>query len=235
MTLTVRETARLLNVSEKTVYRWITERGLPTRRVGDQYRLSRADVLEWATSNRVAVSPEIFAEPESAGPLPTLADALNAGGVVYRVEGSGRDEVLRSMVASLRLPEEPDPDFVFEVLRARENLGSTAVGDGMAIPHPRHPLVLHVSRPSITLGFLETPVDFGALDGKPVDTLFVILSPTVRAHLHLLALLAFGLHQPSFARAVRERAGRAEILREASHVDTLRPPHEAAAPAERAR
>lgn len=232
MTLTVRDTARLLQVSEKTVYRWIAERGLPARRVGDQYRLSRADVLEWATSNRVAVSPEIFAEPEATGPLPTLADALAAGGVVYRVEGLGRDEVLRSMVTSLRLPEDSDPDFVFEVLRARENLGSTAVGDGVAIPHPRHPLVLHVGRPSITLGFLETPVDFGALDGKPVGTLFVILSPTVRAHLHLLALLAFGLHQPGFARAVRERSGRAEILREAGRVDALRPARPDAAPAQ---
>jgi PTS system nitrogen regulatory IIA component len=118
------------------------------------------------------------------------------------------------------------------VLRARENLGSTAVGDGVAIPHPRHPLVLHVSRPSITLGFLETPVDFGALDGKPVDTLFVILSPTVRAHLHLLAVLAFGLHQPDFARAVRARAGRAEILREAARVDSMGPARYAAAPAQ---
>jgi PTS system nitrogen regulatory IIA component len=235
MTLTVRDTARLLRVSEKTVYRWIAERGLPARRVGDQYRLSRADVLEWATSHRVAVSPEIFVEPEEAGPLPTLADALTAGGIVYRVEGVARDDVLRSMVSSLRLPEGSDPDFVFEVLRARENLGSTAVGDGVAIPHPRHPLVLHVGRPSITLGFLETPVDFGALDGKPVDTLFVILSPSVRAHLHLLAVLAFGLHQGDFARAVHARAGRAEILREAARVDALGPARHSAASAREGR
>src|SRR5262245_18997607 len=119
MTLTVRETARLLNVSEKTVYRWVAERGLPARRIGDQYRLSRAEVLEWATANRVAVSPEIFVEPEEAGPLPMLADALATGGIIYRVEGVGRDEVLRSMVASLRLPDGSDPDFVYEVLRAR--------------------------------------------------------------------------------------------------------------------
>jgi len=162
---------------------------------------------------------------------PSAPDALATGGIIYRVEGVGRDEVLRSMVASLRLPDGSDPDFVYEVLRARENLGSTAVGDGVAIPHPRHPLVLHVTRPSITLGFLETPVEFGALDGKPVDTLFVILTPTVRAHLHLLALLAFGMHQSGFRRAVRQRAGRAEILREAAHVDSLRPAAEQAASA----
>ena len=69
---------------------------------------------------------------------------------------------------------------------ARESLGSTGIGDGIAIPHVRNPIVMHIPRPTITLCFLEHPIDFGALDGQPVHTLFTIVSPTVRAHLHLL-------------------------------------------------
>jgi nitrogen PTS system EIIA component len=222
MTLTVRDASRLLNVSEKTLYRWIAERGLPAQRIGDQYRLNRAELLEWATSNRVNAAPALFGEPEEAGlPLPTLEEALSEGGVYYRIEGRDRDEVLRCLVGTLRLPEGTDPDFLFEVLRARERLASTAVGDGIAIPHPRHPLVLHVARPSVTLCFLEQPVDYGALDGKPVSALFTILSPTVRAHLHLLSVLAFALQQPEFRRAIETQAARHAILREASRVDAL--------------
>jgi nitrogen PTS system EIIA component len=222
MTLTVHDAAQLLNVSEKTVYRWIAERGLPARRVGDQYRLSRAELLDWVTANRAEASIELFTEPEEeAGPLPTLEEALTNGGVVYRVEGSSRDEVLRSAVGASRLPEGVDPEFVYEVLRARERLGSTAVGKGVAMPHPRHPLVLHVTRPSVTLCFLEKPVDYGALDGEPVSALFLILSPTVRGHLNLLGRLALGLRQPGFSRAVREQAARNVILREAARIDAL--------------
>jgi len=224
--LTVRDAARMLQVSEKTVYRWLSDRGLPAHRVGDQYRFNRAELLEWVIANRVNASPDLFEEP--AIPLPQLAEALAAGGVHYRLEGRDRDAVLRSVAQTLRLPEGTDPEFVFQVLRGRELLGSTAVGDGVAIPHPRHPLVLHVTRPSIALCFLETPIEYGALDGMPVSVLFIILSPSVRAHLHLLSRLAFALHQPGFREAVTRQAVRQEILSQAERVD------EAAAKAARA-
>jgi PTS system nitrogen regulatory IIA component len=71
--------------------------------------------------------------------------------------------------------------------------------------------VLHV-RPAVTLCFLEHPVDFGALDGKPVHALFLLVSPTVRAHLHLLSRLSAALHDPELKRLVVEQGGREEIL-----------------------
>jgi PTS system nitrogen regulatory IIA component len=63
--LTVREAAALLNASEKSVYRWIKQGLLPAYRINDQYRINRAELLEWATARKLHVSPEIFAEPEA--------------------------------------------------------------------------------------------------------------------------------------------------------------------------
>jgi PTS system nitrogen regulatory IIA component len=220
MQLTVRDVARILDVSEKTVYRWIRERDLPAYRVNEQYRFNRAEILEWATSRKVNVSTQIFEEPESrAVPLPSLSSALESGGIVYRLGGTDQESVLHAVVESLRLPDEVDRDFLFRVLLAREALGTTGVGDGIAIPHVRNPVVLHVSRPSITLCFLEKPVDFGALDGQPVHTLFTLVSPTVRAHLHLLSRLAFGLRDAGFRGVVTRQGLRDEILAEARRVD----------------
>ena len=68
MNLSVRDTANLLSVSEKTIYRWIKLQAIPAYRVQDQYRFNRAEILEWATSRRMNVSSEIFAEPEAARP-----------------------------------------------------------------------------------------------------------------------------------------------------------------------
>lgn len=64
----------------------------------------------------------------------------------------------------------------------------------------------------ITACFLERPVDFGALDGRPVHALFTLISPTVRAHLHLLSRLSFALRDPAFKDAVVRQASREEIL-----------------------
>jgi PTS system nitrogen regulatory IIA component len=217
MKLTVREAAKLLNTSEKSVYRWIKQGLLPAYRINDQYRINRAELLEWATSRKISVSPAIFEEPEGGdAPLPPLEEALRAGGIHYRVGGHDKASVLHAVVDTMKLPDDVDREFLYQVLLAREALGSTGIGDGIAIPHVRNPIVLHLSRPIVTLCFLERPVDFGALDGQPVTTLFTLISPTVRAHLHLLSRLAFTLRDPRFNAAVRNQASREEIL-EALH------------------
>jgi PTS system nitrogen regulatory IIA component len=211
--LTVREAAALLNASEKSVYRWIKQGLLPAYRINDQYRINRAELLEWATARKLHVSPEIFAEPESEDEAPpSLEEALRAGGIHYRVGGRDKASVLHAVVDTMKLPDDVDRDFLYQVLLAREALGSTGIGDGIAIPHVRNPIVLHLSRPIVTLCFLEQPVDFGALDGQPVTTLFTLVSPTVRSHLHLLSRLAFVLRAPRFSEAMRTQASREEIF-----------------------
>lgn len=219
MELTVRDSARLLNVSEKTIYRWVKQGKLPAFRVNEQYRFNRAELLEWATSQRVNVSAQIFVEPSSATVPTRLVDSLRAGGIHYRVGGNDKTAALRAVVELMPLPEQVDRDYVLQVLLARESLGSTAVGQGIALPHVRNPVVMHVSRPMVTVAFLEHPVEFGALDGQPVHTLFTMLSPTVRAHLHTLACLSHALQQPSFAEVIRRPGSREEILAACEAID----------------
>ena len=220
MQLTVRDVSKLLAVSEKTIYRWVKQGVLPAYRVNEQYRFNRAELLEWATSRRMSVSAAVFEEPESnATPIPGLAEALRAGGIFYRLGGEDKEAVLRAVVEHLRVPEEVDREFLLRVLLAREALQSTGIGDGIAIPHVRNPIVLHVSRPMVTLCFLDKPVEFGALDGKSVHVLFTMVSPTVRAHLRLLSRLAFALHDTGFKKAVLRQASRDEILRECERVE----------------
>lgn len=231
MHLTVRDAARLLNVSEKTIYRWVKDGGLPAYRVSEQYRFHRAELLEWATARRINVSPDIFAEPEGAATrLPGIVEALQAGGIVYRVSGTDRESVIRAIVEVMRLPEGADREFLSRVMLARENLASTGIGDGIAIPHVRSPIVLHVTQPTITLCFLEKPVDFAALDGRPVHALFSLISPTVKAHLHLLSRLAFLLRDARMKETVLRQAAREEILAEARRVEeSLKTPVQAVA------
>ncbi len=220
MVLTVRDVAKLLSVSEKTIYRWIGQGSLPAYQIQDQYRFNRAELLEWATSRRIAIDPHIFAEPESSGqPLPSLCDALVNGGVNYRVVGKDKWEVLKSVVHLVSLPEEVDRDFLYKVLVAREELSSTGIGEGIAIPHVRNPVVLHVAKPMVSLSYLENPVDFGAIDNKPVYALFLLISPTVRAHLHLISRLAYALHDPQFRDVIKRQGLREEINAAARSVE----------------
>jgi PTS system nitrogen regulatory IIA component len=71
----------------------------------------------------------------------------------------------------------------------------------------------------VTLFFLENPIDFGAIDGQPVYALFMLISPTVRAHLHLLSRLAFALRDPLFQGVIKRQGLREEIMEAAKQVE----------------
>ena len=220
MELTVRDSARLLKVSERTIYRWIKQDTLPAYRVNEQYRFNRVELLEWAITQGVGVSPKMFTTPDASGAAPsTFSAALAAGGIHYGVPGADKHGALAAAIGRMPLPEELDRDLLLDVLLARESLGSTGIGDGIAIPHVRNPIVMRILQPLVTLCFLATPVEFEAVDGKPVHTLFTIVSPTVKVHLHMLSRLAFALRQPVFADVIARQRSCEEILACASAID----------------
>lgn len=213
MMLDVKEVAKLLTVSEKTVYRWIGKNEIPAYKIGESYRFNRVELLEWATANKIKVSYRIFDEAlETGDSMPSLTEAISAGGIHYRIPGTDKNSVLRSIVDIIHLPDDIDKDFLLGALLARENLGTTAMGGGIAIPHVRNPIIFHVNRPVLALCFLEQPIDFNALDGMPVDTVFTIVTHTVRSHLHILSRLSYALHQPDIRGIINGSSGRQQIL-----------------------
>ena len=221
MQLTVRDVAKLLAVSEKTVYRWLDQQTLPAYKVNNQYRFNRAELLEWAMANRINVSKELFSEPESVGVrLQGIGEAIKTGGIYYRVAGKDKVSALKSIVELLQLPPEVDKEFLFNVLLAREEIASTGIGDGIAIPHVRNPIVLHVPQPIISLCFLEEPIGFKAIDGKPVYCLFTIISPTARAHLHLLSRLSFMLQDAILKNSIKNQDTRENIFAHISRIES---------------
>lgn len=221
MQLTVRDVTRYFNVTEATVTRWIKQRGLPAQRVqGGQYRFHRAELLEWATAQRIKIATELFDHLENdAEPAPTVSEALEAGGIFYDLPDTNKELALQALVEKLPVPEGTDRQLLYHLLLAREAAASTAIGDGIAIPHVRNPIVLHVPRARITLCFLQKAVEFAALDGQPVHVLFSLISPTTRVHLQLLSRLSFALHDPAFKDVVVRRGSPEAILAQARRLE----------------
>lgn len=220
MLMKASEVAALLANDESDVIRWIRKEKLPATMVHGSYRINRVDLLEWATEHGIKVPPELFAAARSDLELPPLSQAVEAGGVHCGVQGDDKLSVLRNVVNLLRLPPQVDPEFLLQVLLAREALGTTAIGDGIAIPHVRNPILLqNKPLPAVSLCFLAHPVDFGAVDGLPVRILFMLTSPTVKVHLHLLSRLAYALHDPEFRAALNLSCDRAAILKAARRLE----------------
>ncbi|HUO05826.1 MAG TPA: PTS sugar transporter subunit IIA [Candidatus Binataceae bacterium] len=220
MHLNVREVSKLMRVSEKRVNEWIRSGILHADRVNQQYQFHRCDLLERTVSREIDVRTEIFsASKRSGNHTPSLVESLRAGGTFQRVHGTDKQAVLQRIVETLSLPPSVSREAISQLLFAREAMGSTAIGEGIAIPHVRRPILLNAPRASISLHFLEHPVDIGGFDGEPVFAIFLLISPTARTHLYLLSRLSFALHDSNLKAALARRAPAEEILTEFQRVE----------------
>ncbi|MFA5793950.1 MAG: PTS sugar transporter subunit IIA [Candidatus Brocadiia bacterium] len=223
MQLTVKDAAKFLNIPEKTIYRMIKNGEIPACQVLDQFRFNKSELLEWALERKINVNLDSFSQETELGantPLPTISDALREGGVFYRVGGKDMQSVLQSIVKILNLPESINRELLLKVLLARESLASTGIGGGIAIPHVRNPIIVQSAKPQIALCFPGNPVDFHAIDGKPVSALFVLICPNIRLHLYLLSRLAFILQNESFKEVLKRQGLSNEIFSVLNDIDT---------------
>lgn len=213
MQINVKELASMLNVTERTVYRWIKEQTIPFYKVHDQYRFNRVEILDWATANKIDVSHQIINDSADKNISEwNLTEAIKKGGIYYRIEGKDKKSLLNTVLNLLNLPDDVKKETLLEAMLVREELGSTGLGEGIAIPHARYPVVTHILSPIVSICFLDKPVDYGSIDGKPVSCLFTLISPTVRSHLAMLSRIAYVLKNAGVKNALAAQKTRDFIL-----------------------
>ncbi len=214
MQLSLKQTAELFNVSENTVIGWVNDENLPAEVVADQYRFHRAELLEWSAINHHEFSTAIYSSFNGdLTPAAThLADALEVGGILYDVDGSDLREVLENALDGLPIPPSFNTETLVELFLAREQLGSTAVGNGIAVPHPRSPILLTVTTAVARLCFLKRPLEISTPDGKPVDKLFLLICATAHDHLQLLARLGAVLRVDSVMSLLNDKVDAPQLL-----------------------
>jgi PTS system nitrogen regulatory IIA component len=121
-----------------------------------------------------------------------LSDLLSVPTIKLDLAGRDRDSVLKELVDLIPQIEE-DFEMRNTLLRAlhdREQLHSTGIGDGVALPHARNALVGLVDKPVIIFGRHAKGIPYGAIDGKPAQLFFLLIAPTVTLHLAILARIS---------------------------------------------
>lgn len=117
-----------------------------------------------------------------------ISSLLREEMVIPDLKAKDRDEVLREMVVFLKEKEVINNEAeLFEKLVQRENLGSTGVGDGIAIPHCK---LAEISEPIVVLAVSKKGVAFSSLNGKPTSVFFLVISPPENPSLNLQILAA---------------------------------------------
>lgn len=130
----------------------------------------------------------------------SIPSLIPADRVISESSAASKRALLTDMAAALPTM---DPDLVLEVVMAREQLGSTGIGHGVAIPHGRMP---DLTTPIVVLARHRQGIDFDAIDGKPVHIVIMLLVPDNedRTHLELLARLARLLQKEDFRQRIMD-------------------------------
>lgn len=224
MDLKIKDVADLLNVSEKTIQRWLVDGKIPAYRIDQQYRFNRTEIEDWVMnhkSEKDGVSP--FGEQDlvqavesnpgitSGNKQFSLYRALHKGGVISNMPGNTKEEVIRSTMKVIAKEMNVDAEVVTELLLDRENLQPTALNHGIGIPHTRD-FLLSAHYDVVTIVFPEKALPYGALDGIPVHTLFFLFACDDKKHLHLLAKIAHLSSQPAFLKLLQSKPSKESLL-----------------------
>ena len=137
--------------------------------------------------------------------MPTT-DLVSPNAIIPAMKVNGKKQALQEIAAKAAELTGHNEKAIFEILLQREKLGSTGVGNGVAIPHGK------LQKLGSVFGLfarLERPIDFDALDGQPVDLIFLLLAPEGAGadHLKALARVARLLRDPEVARKLRASNG----------------------------
>jgi len=210
MDLKLKDVADLLNVSEMTIQDWLSEGKIPAYRINNQYRFSRVEIENWVLNNKLPkpackknlrdthtdLDSSLENQQEDNPPIVkggvkqfSLFRAIHKGGVINKAQGNSKEEIIRSATKIIASELKLDAEVLSELLLDRENLQPTALNNGIGIPHPRD-FLLNSPHDVVTIVFPESPVEYGALDGKPVSILFFLFACKDKSHLHLLAKIA---------------------------------------------
>lgn len=216
MILTLKELAEYLRVNERTILRMLKTGKIQGAKIGGQWRFngSQIDKVFFPSTpldDDDDMPMSILTRPHIGIPISRM---MNEERIILDIKGVNTEEVIKELT---------DPRFFFglvldvhdlqEKCMARENVLSTGIGNGIAIPHPRDPVTTLRAPGSVIYGYSKKGVDFKAPDGNPVHFFFLICSQNIELHLHLMGCMARLLKNDEFVKALPKCDSHGDVIK----------------------
>ena len=190
--LLVSDVVQLLRVPEATIYRWIRQGDIPCSVRSGKYYFKQSTLFSWAESKHIHIHEHFLERQKNKSEVKPskfqLIEALKTGKVFHDVPSASIEILFQEVSTRMDLPQSVK-DRLTEQLLKREEISSTGIGKGFAVPHPKTPLGQQINQSVVSTFYLHSPLEFNAPDGLPVTVVFVLLSTDSVHHLQLLSQL----------------------------------------------
>ncbi|MBN2425682.1 MAG: PTS sugar transporter subunit IIA [Calditrichaceae bacterium] len=210
MDLDIKDVSLLLMLSEKEIQQLIRKKAIPFQILHDKTGFNKQQIIEWALGRGLPINISGHKKLTEYH-IETLGTLLGKDSFHYNCKLS-ESSYIEQMVTAIDFDKNVDRDIIIQLLKMREDMMSTAIGNGISLPHPRVPLMVGRNKPLIHFFFPEKPLNLKSIDGKPVHTLILLISQTIKQHLSLLAHLSFLLSGETFRFTLENRLESNKIL-----------------------
>ncbi|MCQ2397475.1 MAG: PTS sugar transporter subunit IIA [Lentisphaeria bacterium] len=230
MILTLKELAEYLRVNERTIQRMIDRKVISGTKIGGQWRFmgSEIDKIFFGKGAESPKAPaegqtelELAAKETQANSIITrpqigipVSRVMNENRILLNLKSKNKEDVIKELTDSrLLYGLVLDASELRSKCLQRENILSTGVGEGIAIPHPRDPIATLRASAAIIYGYSKDGIDFGAPDDKPVHFFFLVCSQNIELHLHLMGCMARLLRSQKFVSELPNCKNNADVIK----------------------
>ena len=215
--MTTEEVAELLDLPLVTIQRWDHQGKIPSKIIDHKKCFNHKEILQWTEEHDLNVRTDIKAEESKSDQI--LGPAIRCGGIYYDMPGKDIIEVFENVINGLSFLGKVDHKVILNELLNREELASTGIGNGIAIPHTRERLQIGLQEAHIPVVFLKNQIDFNAIDGNPVFVLFMIFTNSTRDHLMVLSRISQALKNRRLLGVLNEKNNDQSLLKQINEIE----------------
>ena len=212
--LTLSEIAKYLKVSDKTILRMVGKGEIPGHKVSSQWRFQRTAIDQWLMAKMQGRSDtDLVGVIQTSPNIIPIVKLVTSSRIIMHLTPGDKPAILKQLVQPLiegDLLE--DPEAFLQLLIDREEMGSTGIGDGVAVPHVREQDGCGIRETCIVLGLSHEGIEFDSLDGEPTHIFMLLCAGSAVIHLQLLAKSMLMLRQPEALSNFRRCLDKGEVL-----------------------
>jgi PTS system nitrogen regulatory IIA component len=191
--MTLPEVAKYLQLAEKTILRMAQRGDIPAAKIASQWRFMRPVIRDWLAGQMLSIhSSELESLASKESPVLPLHEVLRPNLMPFNITPGPKESILKQLVLPLQQTGfSRDPSIFLQSLIERERMMTTAVGHGIAMPHPRTPIAGMFAEPAIVLGICPKGTNFEAVDDQLTHIFFLICATREEIHLQLMAKISW--------------------------------------------
>jgi PTS system nitrogen regulatory IIA component len=218
--MTLMDVAQMLGADARYLERMAGRGQIPCQKVRGQFRFNRAELTQWLQQNIATMDRDNLAAVDAGMTVhrqtrrreSIVTPLLRGDAVTAHLSSRTKSSTLRQLVSlAERTSLVYDAEALLEAVLQREELGSTAMPGGIAIPHPHGPLPYAIAEPIVVVARAPHGIVFGAPDGRLTELFFLTASQDDHHHVHVLARLCRMLQDEAFVEELAVADTPAEI------------------------